>query len=212
MPVEQGFPWHPVATGLAGQAIPFVVAAPWSPIPYVLVSCPCCLAPPASLPPPPSLSAALAFVPHGVAPTFCVAVLLPSVGAPGCPCEHPLLSHQPAPPHEDFTSPHNLDCLMCGWLVTALLPPPWRAPPSVQGAVPALVEFAGTLWREGGAWLLMIRRIRWLLRCSHLVVPPCHSLCLVGARLITMCGAALSPRPFYKLLQCTQLLRSLCLL
>ena len=28
MPVEQGLPWHPVATGLAGQAIPFVVAAP----------------------------------------------------------------------------------------------------------------------------------------------------------------------------------------
>ena len=23
MPVEQGLPWHPVATGLAGQAIPF---------------------------------------------------------------------------------------------------------------------------------------------------------------------------------------------
>ena len=27
MPVEQGLPWHPVVTGLAGQAIPFVVAA-----------------------------------------------------------------------------------------------------------------------------------------------------------------------------------------
>ena len=27
MPVEQGLPWHPVATGLAGQAIPFIVAA-----------------------------------------------------------------------------------------------------------------------------------------------------------------------------------------
>ena len=25
MPVEQGLPWHPVATGLAGQAIPFIV-------------------------------------------------------------------------------------------------------------------------------------------------------------------------------------------
>ena len=27
MRVEQGLPWHPVATGLAGQAIPFIVAA-----------------------------------------------------------------------------------------------------------------------------------------------------------------------------------------
>ena len=27
MPVEQGLPWHPVATGLAGQAIPFIAAA-----------------------------------------------------------------------------------------------------------------------------------------------------------------------------------------
>ena len=27
MPVEQGLPWHPVAMGLAGQAIPFIVAA-----------------------------------------------------------------------------------------------------------------------------------------------------------------------------------------
>ena len=27
MPVEQGFPWHPVAMGLAGPAIPCIVAA-----------------------------------------------------------------------------------------------------------------------------------------------------------------------------------------
>ena len=48
MPVEQGFPWHPVATGLAGQAIPFIVAAThahalpsppfWFPVPAVLVA------------------------------------------------------------------------------------------------------------------------------------------------------------------------------
>ena len=47
MPVEQGLPWHPVATGLAGQAIPFTVdashahappSAPfWFPVPAVLV-------------------------------------------------------------------------------------------------------------------------------------------------------------------------------
>ena len=28
MPVEQGLPWHPVATGLAGQAIPFIDPPP----------------------------------------------------------------------------------------------------------------------------------------------------------------------------------------
>ena len=33
MPVEQGLPWHPVATGLAGQAIPFIVAASHAPCP-----------------------------------------------------------------------------------------------------------------------------------------------------------------------------------
>ena len=56
MPVEQGLPWHPVATGLAGQAIPFIVAAShahalpsapfWFPVPAVLVASP-------ALPPPP---------------------------------------------------------------------------------------------------------------------------------------------------------------
>ena len=34
MPVEQGLPWHPVATGLAGQAIPFIVPIP-QPLPRV---------------------------------------------------------------------------------------------------------------------------------------------------------------------------------
>ena len=37
---------------------------------------------------------------------------------------------------------------------------PWRT-----GAAPALVEFAGTSWREGGAWLLMARS-----RPPHLAV------------------------------------------
>ena len=94
MPVEQGLPWHPVATGLAGQAIPFVVAASpahaprsppfWFPVPAVLVASPASLCPS-------SLSAVLALVPPGVAPAFCVSVLLLtlSVGAPGCPCRAP---------------------------------------------------------------------------------------------------------------------------
>ena len=87
MPVEQGLPWHPVATGLAGQAVPFIVAAShahtlpsapfWFPVPAVLVASPALLCPS-------SLSAMLALVPPGVAPAFCVSVLLLllSVGAP----------------------------------------------------------------------------------------------------------------------------------
>ena len=107
MPVEQGLPWHPVATGLAGPAIPFVVAAShahalpsppfWFPVPAVLVASPASLCPS-------SLSAVLALVPPGVAPAFCVSVLLLplSVGAPGCPFRAPLLSHPPAPPVQGF--------------------------------------------------------------------------------------------------------------
>ena len=79
MPVEQGLPGHLVATGLAGQAIPFVVAtshahalpsAPfWFPVPAVLVASPASLCPS-------SLFAVLALVPSVVAPAFCVSVLL----------------------------------------------------------------------------------------------------------------------------------------
>ena len=99
MPVEQGLPWHPVATGLAGQAIPFIVAASpahtlpsapfWFPVPAVLVACPASLCPS-------SLSAVLTLVPLDVAPAFCVSVLLLplSGGAPGCPCRAP----PPVPP------------------------------------------------------------------------------------------------------------------
>ena len=155
MPVAEGLPWHPVATCLARQAIPCVVADPharplpfstfWFPIPAVLATSPALL-------PPSSLSAALTFTPPGVAPAFCVAVmlLLLSVDALGRPLGAPTPVHPPAPPHEDFTSPHDVDCPARGGLVTALLPPLWRAPTSVRGEAPALVEFAGTSWREGG--------------------------------------------------------------
>ena len=58
---------------------------------------------------------------------------------------HPLLSHPPAPPYEGFTSPYDVDYPVRGWLVTALLPPPWHAPPSARSATLALVEYVGTL-------------------------------------------------------------------
>ena len=99
MPVEQGLPWHPVATGLAGQANPFIVAAShahappsapsWFPVPAVLFASPALLCPS-------SLFAVLALVPPGLAPAFCMSMLLLplSVGAPGCPCRAPT----PVPP------------------------------------------------------------------------------------------------------------------
>ena len=64
----------------------------------------------------------------------------------GAPFAHPLLSHPPAPPpYEDFTSPYDVDCPVRGWLLTALLPPPWRAPPGARGTAPTVVEYVGTL-------------------------------------------------------------------
>ena len=150
MPVEQGLPWHPVATGLAGQAIPFVVAAShahatpsapfWFPFPAVLVASPALLCPS-------SLFAVLALVPLGVAPAFCVSVLLLplSGGAAGCPCRAPPPVPPACPPIRGFhiSVQRGLSCARLA--VTALLPPPWRAPPDARGAAPALVEYVGTL-------------------------------------------------------------------
>ena len=167
MPVEQGVPWHPVATGLAGQAIPFIVATShahalpsppfWFPVPAVLVASPASLCPS-------SLSVVLALVPPGVAPAFCVSVLLLSlsVGAPRCPCHAPPpvppACPPPPPRYQDFTSPYDVDCLVRGWLLTALLPPQWRAAPGARGVAPALVEYVGTLVREGGGGCLPMAR------------------------------------------------------
>ena len=135
MPVEQGLPWHPVATGLAGQAIPFIVAAPMRTLCHPLHSgslfplcwlplLPCCAPPPCLLCSPLSL---LVWLPHSVYLCCSSPCLLALLGAP---VAHPLLSHVPAPPYEDFTSPYDVDCPVRGWLVTALLPPLWRAPPN----------------------------------------------------------------------------------
>ena len=40
---------------------------------------------------------------------------------------------------------------------------------------------------------LSVRRIWWLLRCSHLMVPLCVVVYPVGARLTAVCGASLCP-------------------
>ena len=108
MPVEQGLPWHPVVTGLAGQAIiPFVVAAShahalpsppfWFPI---LVASPALLRPS-------SLSVVLALVPPGGFRVLCVCVApppicwrswVPLLRTHSCPTRLPT-------PYADFTSP-----------------------------------------------------------------------------------------------------------
>ena len=194
MPVEQGLPWHPVATGLAGQAIPFVVAAShahalpsppfWFLVPNVLVAYPASLCPS-------SLSVVLALVPPGVAPAFCVSVLLlpPSVGAPGCPfrAPPPRISHL----RTTWTVPRAVGwsrpcCHPCGGHLPARraqLPPLWStwAPHRGRG---------GGVFADGS---LGVCRIWWLLQCSHLMVPLCLVVCPVGARLTAVCGAALCP-------------------
>ena len=135
MPVEQALPWHLVATRLAGQAIPFLSPPPMRTLSHPLHSgslfplfwlplLPCCAPPPCLLCSPLSL---LVWLPRSVCLCCSSPCLLALLGAP---VAHPLLSHLPAPPpppYEDFTSPYDVDCPVCGWLVTALLPTSRRA-------------------------------------------------------------------------------------
>ena len=100
---------------------------------------PCCAPPPCLLCPPWSLLVWLTRFVCLCCSSPCLVALL------GAHVAHTLLSHPPAPPYEDFTSLHNVDCPVPGWLFGALLPPPWRAPPGARGAAPALVEYVGTL-------------------------------------------------------------------
>ena len=143
MPVEQGLPWHLVAPS------PVLSLPPMRMLSHPLLSgslFPLSWLPPLPrCPPPPCLlhspSSLLVWLPRSVwlcCSSYCPLPLL------GAPCAPPFMSHPPAPPHEDFTSPHDVDCPAGGGLVTALLPPPWRAPPGARGAALALVEFAGT--------------------------------------------------------------------
>ena len=202
MPVEQGLPWHPVATGLAGQAIPFVVAAShvhalpsppfWFPVPAVLVASPALLCPS-------SLSAMLALVPPGVAPAFCVSVLLLplSVGAPGCPCRAPTPVPPACPPVRGFHISVRRGLSRArlaghGPVATPVAGTSRRAgrSPRPCGVRGHLVERGGGVFADGSVGVC---RIWWLLQCSHLMVSLCIIVCPVGARLTAVCGAALCP-------------------
>ena len=165
MPVEQGLLWHPVATGLAGQAIPFIVAAShahalpsapfWFPVPAVLVASPALLCPS-------SLFAVLALVPPGVAPAFCVSVLLLplSVGAPGCPCRAP-------PPVPSACPPGSLGVRRIWWLLQCshLMVPLWPQGPLLLSQPGSLLDCLGS----GGCWGGLLRNCSVILAAARAV-------------------------------------------
>ena len=197
MPVEQGLPWHPVATGVASQAIPFIVAAShahalppapfWFPVPVVLVTSPALLCPS-------SLSAVLALVPPGVAPVFCVSVLvLPLlVGAPGCPCRACPTGLPPRTRISHLRMTWTVPCAV-GWSRPCCQPCGGHLPARGAQLPPLCSTWAPCRGRGGGVadGSLGMRRIWWLLHCSHLMVPLCIVVCPVGARTTAVCGAAL---------------------
>ena len=73
---------------------------------------PCCAPPPCLLCPPLS---PLVWLPRSVCLCCSSPCLLALLGAP---VAHPLLSHPPALPYAGFASLYDVDCPMCGWLVT----------------------------------------------------------------------------------------------
>ena len=201
MPVEQGLPWHLVATGLAGQAIPFIVTAshahalPSPPFPFLVPAV--LVASPASLCPS-SLSAVLALVPRGVAPAFCVSVLLLPVsgGAPGCPCRAPPPVPPAYPPRTRISHLGTAWTVLCavGWSRPCCHPRGGHLPARGAQPPPLWSTWAPCRGRGGGGVAdgsLGVRRIWWLSQCSHLMVPLCIVVCPVEAHLIALCGAAL---------------------
>ena len=188
MPVEQGLPWHPVATGLAGQAIPFIVAAShahalpsapfWFSVPAVPVASPTLLCPS-------SLSVVPALVPPGVAPAFCVSVLLLplSGGAPGCPCRAPPPVPPACPPIRGFHISTQRGLPRARLAVHGPVATPVAGTSRSAGRSPRPCGVRGHLVEGGGVFAdgsLGVRCIWWLLQCSHLMVPLCVLLGLVS--------------------------------
>ena len=196
-----GVGWHPVATGLAGQAIPFIVAAShahalpsapfWFSVPAVPVASPASLCPS-------SLSAVPALVPPGVAPAFCVSVsLLPvSGGAPGCPHRAPPPVPPACPPIRGFHISIQRGLPRARLAVHGPVATPVAGTSRSAGHSPRPCGVRGHLVEGGGVFAdgsLGVRCIWWLLQCSHLMVPLCLVVCPVGARLPAVCRAALCP-------------------
>ena len=197
MPVEQGLPWHPVATcqGWLAKPSPLLSLPPMRTLSHPLHSgsrfplfwlplLPCCAPPPCLLCSPLSL---LVWLPRSVCLCCSSPCLLALLGAP---VAHPLLSHPLAPNRTRISHLRTTWTVPCavGWSQPccrrgAQLPPLWSAWVPCRG-------------REGGVLAdgsLGVRRIWWLLQCSHLMVALCIVVCPVGARLTAVCGVALCP-------------------
>ena len=153
---------------------------------------PCCAPPPCLLCSPLSL---LVWLPRSVCLCCSSPGLLALLGAP---VAHPLLSPPPAPPVRGFhiSVPRGLSRARLaghGPVATPVAGTSRRAGRSSRacGVRGHLVEGEGGGWFADGS--LGVRRIWWLLQCSHLMVPLCIVVCPVGARLTAVCGAALCP-------------------
>ena len=152
MPVEQGLPWHLVATGLAGQAIPFVVAAShvhalpfhsgslfplfWLPL------LPCCAPPPCLLCSPLSF---LVWLPRSVCLCCSSPCLLAHLGAPFA---HSLLPNPPAPPVRGFHISVRRGLSRARLAGHGPAATPVAGTSQRTGAAPALVECVGTQMRQ----------------------------------------------------------------
>ena len=142
-----GWPGHPLCCGCLPCAR--------SPIPSILVPCHGCLSCLAA----PCLLVCCACT----RPSQCGSRVLCVCVAPPPVCWRsrvPLLctplSHPPAPPYADFTSPYDVVPGAVCWSRPCCHPHGGHLP-GRRGTAPALVEFVGTSWREGGACLLMAR-------------------------------------------------------
>ena len=209
MLVEQGLPWHPVATGLAHPLCCRCLPCARSPIPSILVPCsrcsgclPCLAVPllllvasPALLCPF-SLYAVLALVPPGVAPAFCVSMLLLPlpVGAPGCPfCAPTPIPPAYPPPLQGFHISVRRGLSRARLAGHGPFATPVAGTSRRAGHSPRPCGVRGHLVEGGGGGSLGMRRIWWLLQCLHLIVPLCIVVCPVGARLTAMHGAPSCP-------------------
>ena len=116
----------------------------------------------------------------------------------GAPVVHPLLSHPPAPPVRGFHISVRRGLSRVRLAGHGPVATPMAGTSRRAGRSPCPCGVRGHLVEGGGGGvfadgLLGMRRIWWLLRCSHLVVPLCIVVCLVGARLTAVCGASLCP-------------------
>ena len=155
---------------------------------------PCCAPPPCLLCSPLSL---LVWLPRSVCmccSSPCLVALL------GAPVAHSLLSHPPAPPPVRGFHISVRRGLSRAWLAShGPVATPVAGTSRRAGRSPRPCGVRGHLVEggEGGGGVadgsLGVRRMWWLMQCSHLMVSLCILVCPAGARLTAVCGAALCP-------------------